>query len=263
MVPMTELLRGPVEPVLAFYDRLAQDYDAMTGFADRFVRERPFFRLLVDRYNIATALDAGAGTGFHSMLLAELGVDVTAVEISESMVERLRLHARERSLGVRALVGDIREMSSFLTATVDGVFCMGNTLAHLEPPGELDKALAACVSSLSPGGLLVIQVVNFDRLLDLRETIQSIRERDGVIFVRFYQYEARAIRFHILRIWKQGPELQHRLETVLLHPLGRETLLDALQRAGCVDIRAYGAISLEEFDPQNSRDLIVLARKAS
>jgi len=235
----------------------------MTGFADRFVKERPFFRMLVDRFGIRTAVDAGAGTGFHSMLLAELGVDVTAVEISESMVQRLRLHARERSLGVRAVVGDIREMRNCVPATVDGVFCMGNTLAHLEQPGELDKALEECLSSLSSGGLLVVQVVNFDRILDRRETIQSIRERDGVIFVRFYEYDRAGIRFHILRIWNHRGELHHRLETVLLHPLRSETLLDALQRAGCVDIQPYGAISLEEFRPQDSGDLIVLARSPS
>ena len=69
---MEQVIEGP-GPLLAgvtqFYDNLADDYDAMTGFEKRFVHERPFFNLLMQRYGITSALDAGAGTGFHSLLL--------------------------------------------------------------------------------------------------------------------------------------------------------------------------------------------------
>jgi hypothetical protein len=51
-----------------FYDELDADYDEMTGFERRFSHERPFFRMLIERYNVSTALDAGCGTGFQSLL---------------------------------------------------------------------------------------------------------------------------------------------------------------------------------------------------
>jgi len=63
--------------IAKFYDLLAPDYDGMTGFADRFARETPAFQTLVRRYGIRQALDAGCGTGFHSILLSQLGVTVT------------------------------------------------------------------------------------------------------------------------------------------------------------------------------------------
>ena len=47
----------PVSPdIPAFYDRLAPDYDEMTGFGRRFVHEKPFFRLLVENHHIAEAI---------------------------------------------------------------------------------------------------------------------------------------------------------------------------------------------------------------
>ena len=51
-----------------FYDVLAADYNAMTNFERRLITEQPLYRALVDRYHIHTALDAGCGTGFHSIL---------------------------------------------------------------------------------------------------------------------------------------------------------------------------------------------------
>ncbi len=79
MVPMTE--RSPMREVASFYDWLAPDYDLMTGFEKRFAHEEPFFRILLGRQTITTAVDAGCGTGFHSLLLAQLGVSVTAVDV--------------------------------------------------------------------------------------------------------------------------------------------------------------------------------------
>src|SRR5512134_2992369 len=97
----TEIGAASVETVESFYDRLAADYDAMTTFEKRFVQEEPFFKLLAQRHRIASALDAGSGTGFHSIVLARLGVAVTAVDISSRMLDELSRHTRQLGLGIR------------------------------------------------------------------------------------------------------------------------------------------------------------------
>ena len=70
-----------------FYDRLAPEYDLMTGFEKRIATEASLFKKLVDRYAIHSALDAGSGTGYHSVVLAQLGVNVTALDISREALE--------------------------------------------------------------------------------------------------------------------------------------------------------------------------------
>ncbi|HEX9614059.1 MAG TPA: class I SAM-dependent methyltransferase, partial [Bacteroidota bacterium] len=103
MAPTTNLTRHTA--VKEFYDSLSADYDLITDFPKRFIRERPFFHMLIDKFQIRSALDAGAGTGFHSILLAQLGVAVTAVDISPKMISFVKAHAAQRGLSVKALVG--------------------------------------------------------------------------------------------------------------------------------------------------------------
>ncbi|MEK6756297.1 MAG: hypothetical protein AABZ02_09115, partial [Bacteroidota bacterium] len=67
MAATTKSEQVSMQDVAEFYDALAPDYDTMTGFEKRFVQERPFFRVLIERFGIKSALDAGCGSGFHSM----------------------------------------------------------------------------------------------------------------------------------------------------------------------------------------------------
>ncbi|MGO9457662.1 MAG: class I SAM-dependent methyltransferase [Acidimicrobiales bacterium] len=53
----------------------------------------------------AKVLDCGAGTGFLSLMAARLGHRVTALDLSEQMLERLRRAARSENLEVRVVVG--------------------------------------------------------------------------------------------------------------------------------------------------------------
>lgn len=117
--------------VSEFYDLLAPTYDAMTGFDKRFVQEKPFFRLLVERYEIKTALDAGCGSGFHSLLLSQLGIQVTAIDASAEMVRLTKEHARSFNVNIRTIHGSFGDLGNLVAEQFDAVFVMGNSLAHL------------------------------------------------------------------------------------------------------------------------------------
>jgi SAM-dependent methyltransferase len=256
---MTE--QTPKQDVASFYDWLAPDYDLMTGFEKRFVHEKPFFRILLEKHKIVTALDAGCGTGFHSLLLAQLGVGVTAVDVSAAMVQRLERHAAEKDLRVRTAVSDFQSVPDLLPGPVDAVFCMGNTLAHLLSVSELKNALSAFARVLRPGGILFAQTLNYELILSRRDRIQSVKEADGVIFVRSYEYEGEFVSFNILKLQRGAGGIVHAVESVRLRPVLREEFLPLLHEAGFDSVRAYGGIAMEEFVPGASKDLVVLATR--
>ncbi|HTW98458.1 MAG TPA: class I SAM-dependent methyltransferase [Acidimicrobiales bacterium] len=54
----------------------------------------------------ARVLDAGAGTGFLSLLLAQQGYDVTALELAPQMLARLEVKAERAGVRVRTVEGD-------------------------------------------------------------------------------------------------------------------------------------------------------------
>jgi glycine/sarcosine/dimethylglycine N-methyltransferase len=240
-----------------FYDLLAPDYYAMTGFDQRFVREKPFFRLLIERFNIKTALDAGSGSGFHSVLLSQLGVQVTAVDASAEMVRLTTLHARKASMKVKALKGSFEDLQKLFKTPFDAIFVMGNSLAHVLSRAELKEILESFSGLLAADGILFLQCLNYERILKSKQQIQSTRESEGKTFVRSYEYDDKGILFSV-RTNEKG---NARTETIRLRPVMREELVGILTEAGLPHINVYGGISMEQFDPLRSIDLVVLARK--
>jgi 2-polyprenyl-3-methyl-5-hydroxy-6-metoxy-1,4-benzoquinol methylase len=257
---MTEQPTMNMSEVTSFYDTLAPDYDTMTGFGQRFVHERPFFQMLVDRHSIKSALDAGCGTGFHSLLLAQLGVNVTAVDVSSSMLHGLRQHAKEMSFQITTNQSNFEDLPKKLHDKFDAVFCMGNTLAHMQSAAELQSVLSAFRALLKPGGVLFAQTLNYDRIVKVRDVIQSVKEADGKMFVRWYEYQKEQILFHLLKIEKSTSGLQHNLQTVRLRPVLRDEMQALLAKANFHDVGVYGSVAMERYDELASKDLVVLAQ---
>lgn len=255
----TESVMATVLDVTGFYDWLAGDYDSMTGFQKRFVRERPFFKLLVENNGIRAAVDAGSGTGFHSLVLAELGVEVTAIDLSERMVEALRLHAQARGVSIRATRGSFTDLPRLVESRQDAVFCLGNSLPHILTARGLDEAFHAFREVLAPGALLLVQLLNYRRILAGRETVLHVHESDGVRYTRSYAYGADTIYFTISRERLDGSAPPW-AESVELRPWTDTDLLARLTAAGFTAVRMHGGITLEPYDAESSRDLVLLAR---
>ena len=248
-----------IDTVREFYDGLAPSYDTMTGFTGRFERERPAFRALVERNRIRTAVDAGCGTGFHAMLLAELGVEVTALDVSPEMIRRAEENARVLGLKVRWDVADFQDLSCLAHGQYDAVFTMGNTLAHLLLENERLGALKNLSELLVPGGVLVIQILNYERILNARERIQQETKVGGRVIVRSYEYDRSEILFTIRSFSEVTPQQGDVVRTVRLHPLVREELRILLASLGFKRLEMYGSVSLSTFDPTLSKDLVILA----
>lgn len=248
--------------VRRFYDSLAADYDRMAGWEERFDRERPFFSRLIAEREIHTAIDAGAGTGFHSILLGTLGVRVTAVDVSGAMLSVLGDRVSALGLSVATVEGSLLALGSVAPAPVDAVVCMGNTVAHLLRSEEQERFASECASAIRPGGTLVLQLLNYDRILARRERIQNVRERGGMIFIRFYDFLDDGIHFNILRLEPKASGFGHTLTTVRLNPIRRDAIVSLLERAGFSSVETYGGLAELPFDPLTSQDCLVVARRA-
>ena len=257
MIPTVDFQKS--SSIESFYDALAQNYDEMTGFRKRFIQEKPFFHLLVEKYRITTALDAGCGTGFHALLLAQLGVRVTAVDISTAMLQLAERHARELELSVE--FRRVNFETHLEKQRFDAVFCLGNSLAHLLSQEELQKAIRNFSRMLRPQKILFLQTLNYDRILATKECVQSVKESNGKTFIRFYDYREEMLGFNLLTIGKTNGVVEQSFQSVELRPLRRTELISMLKEAGFDDIKSYGGISMEEFHPASSKDLVILARK--
>jgi SAM-dependent methyltransferase len=97
------------EEIQQFWDEDAAVYDHSPEHHPRRPHERAAWsatlrRLLPDPP--ARVLDAGAGTGFLSLLLAAQGYQVTAMDLSAGMLEKLRAKAARQGLDVEIVQAD-------------------------------------------------------------------------------------------------------------------------------------------------------------
>jgi glycine/sarcosine N-methyltransferase len=254
-------LQDDKSSIAGFYDWLAPEYDRMTGFDQRFEREMPAFRQIVDRYGIRSAVDAGCGTGFLSVLLARLGITVTAADLSALMLQALEERAAASGLAIRVLASSFQDIGRQVSPPVDAVFCLGNSLPHLLTEDDLRASLRSFAAALRSGGMLVLQTLNYDRILAVRERVQNVREVSGTIYVRFYDFEGELIRFNILTLSRKAGAIGTDLRSIVLRPVLKEPLLSLLVEAGFPAPVISGSIAGEPFHPETSRDLWVTATK--
>jgi len=101
-------------------------------------------------------LDVGCGTGHHVAGLGSKGLDVIGVDISPSMIKK----AKETFPDYKFEVGDALDGSKFEPDSFTHILCMYFTIYYFK-----DKQLffQNCFKWLSPGGYLVVHLVDRDR----------------------------------------------------------------------------------------------------
>jgi hypothetical protein len=148
----------------------------------------------------------------------------------------------------------------------DAVLCLGNSLPHLLDSASVQQALIDFASVLLPGGILIIQNRNFDRVWATKERYmppQSHREGEREwLFVRFYDYHEETITFNMVRLLHEKDGWTQSVESTQLRPVFCADLVSGLNAAGFGALELYGAYDRSAFIPDQSGDLIVVARKA-
>ena len=152
-----------------FGEGVAERYDqASADMFDPAVVD-PVVDFLVDLAGEGAALELGVGTGRIALPLAQRGIRVHGIDLSEAMVARLKAKPGAEEIG--ATVGD------FATTRVPGAFSLVylvfNTIHNLTTQDEQVACFENAAAHLEPGGCFVIEVgVPAIRGLGPGETIQ-------------------------------------------------------------------------------------------
>jgi SAM-dependent methyltransferase len=114
-------------------------------------RPQPAFVRLADRGLLAgRVLDAGCGTGEHTLLAAARGADAVGVDIAPHAIERARAKAAERGITARFEVGDLLDLGG-LGLTADTVIDSG--VFHVFDDESRIRYVASLASVLRSGGI--------------------------------------------------------------------------------------------------------------
>lgn len=144
--------------IAAGYTAIADAYDEQLK-ESAWVREQLWRRYLSVFRAGDHVLDVGCGTGIDDVFLATHGIHVTAIDISEGMIARLRKKVHDHHLDrmVEAHVMDIQDMSVLADSAFDGIisaFAALNTLRDIQP------FVREAARVIKPGGQALVHLAN-------------------------------------------------------------------------------------------------------
>ena len=239
---------------MALYENIAEFYDEIfplkqtrLDFIDSFLK------------NNSSILDIGCATGELALALAKKRHQVEGIDLNENMIKLAREKAERLGLNTEFLIKDMTKIGSdFNPASFDAVLCFGNTLVHLENPEKIKEVFMGIHKVLKSGGIFLVQVVNYDRILSGGIKELPLLENENYIFRREYRaYDEvdHRIQFLTHLTIKKNGEIIKSSET--LYPLTFQELKDALEHAGFFKFQFFGSESKIPYDKKSPALLAV------
>jgi len=146
---------GHLPPSMDLYDD-AFLYDLAHGrFATGDVLQ--FFKEVSAEYG-DPVLELASGSGNILIPLAENGVDIYGLDISDKMLSACRKKASERGVSVHIQKGDMRSFE--MDAKFRLIYIAGNSFQHLDTIGDISECFASIRRHLESDGRLLIEVYN-------------------------------------------------------------------------------------------------------
>lgn len=205
------------------WDRRASDWHHHVFASPAFAAIRDALLECADPGPGDRAVDLGSGTGFITLPLAAAVAEVTAVDISQVMVDRLAaVAAREGAGNIRFVVGDL---ATLVLPERSADLIVSNYVMHHLTDDAKQAVVAAARRWCRPGGRLVIADMMFGRGGSARDR-QIIRAKVAGLVAKgpggLWRVVKNAVRFGL----RVGTEM----------PSSPEFWTDALSAAGFVDV---------------------------
>lgn len=154
-------------------------------------------------------------------------------------IARRKGEFEERASFMRLNMLKVHEL--FPSNSLDAVICFGNTLVHLQSPGEILSFLNHSYRILNPTGKLMLQIINYDYILDQGLDGLPTIDNDYISFERLYEFREQdeLINFKTTLTVKQNGQVIR--NSVPLYPIRRDLLYHLLDEAGFNQIEFYGS----------------------
>lgn len=233
---------------MTFYRSLTPYYDEI------FPTNMKAVNFLVSNFKQGeTLLDVGAGTGNMALYLSKEGFKITATEPEEAMANQIREKAANHSVSV--FTKTMQQLDEF-EETFDGIYCIGNTLVHLNNLEEISEFIHQVYRRLADGGVFICQIVNFEKVLGNEDFTFPIIQKETFEFKRRYDVTGE----HVLFTTTLTSVGQTFSNTTTLFPVTSKQLLPILKDSGFQTIETYGNFEKGTYS-ENSPALIVVVQK--
>ncbi len=228
-------------------------------------RELPVLRDLFGPPGEHGLLDAGCGPGRHLIELAGIGYEMTGLDMSPAMLQLARENLAASGCHARLVEASLEKIPTDL-GPLDGIYCLGNSLAATGSRAKAQSSVEAMAKVLRPGGRIFVQILNFAKVRINEPYVLGPRicVHDGKEFVssRVFFAGDDDVQVTSVTVWKQDGAWRQAAGAARIYPVSRDDIDRWFNSYGLHVIALYGGYDKMPFDTTESQDLIVVAEKS-
>jgi 2-polyprenyl-3-methyl-5-hydroxy-6-metoxy-1,4-benzoquinol methylase len=247
------------DPQNKFYSSISAHYAEIFPYKPM---QMQFVKNRAGELNGKRILDIGCATGELAFHLAESGANVTGIDLNEDLLVQAKQKIGSfQTIKINFQPGNMLHLESdFRAGQFDTVLCFGNTLVHLASEKLVLQMLKGVFNVLKSGGQFLLQILNYDYILDEPVTELPLIETENIRFIRNYVVEENhpVIRFQTELILKnEGKSVKNDSPLLALRSNELKTLLE---ESGFKNIELFSNFKEEPFGG-NHLPLVVYATK--
>ena len=227
------------------YHALAASYDRLTNDVD-YRKTVSFYKQIMEREGVhpRRAVDLACGTGSVAMLLAQEGLQVTAVDLSAEMLSVAQQKSVSLDHPPMFVCQPLQEL--YLPRGVDLAVCALDSLDYIINPADCERAIQRIYKALNPGGIFIFDV----------NTPEKLRAMDGQVFLDedddvyciwrgSFDEDANICSYGMDLFQRQGSVWHRSFEEHQEYAYSQAQLTQYLRNAGFNRIRVYGDCRFE------------------
>jgi 2-polyprenyl-3-methyl-5-hydroxy-6-metoxy-1,4-benzoquinol methylase len=205
-----------------------------------------------------TLVDAGCGTGSLILNLHRDFGKVIGMDPDAAMLQAAREKALKTGTTLELRESGMLDLAAELSvSSVDRLVCFGNTLPHLADEEEVAEFARQAARVLRPGGRMMLQVINYDRILDQHLAGLPTIENDQIRFERKYLYSENPTHVGFrtqLTIKSTGQTIVNEVPLLAIRPY---KIRKILEDQGFSDFNEFGTFSGEPFTASSQPYILV------
>ncbi len=220
------------------YKDLAVSYDRLTNDVDYPAVVDFYWQILsAEGVKPRTAVDLACGTGSVAALLADKGLKVIGVDMSEEMLTV----ACEKLQNASTMFVCQRLEKLHLPKGVDLAVCALDSLDYITDPKDCAEAIRRVYKALNPGGIFIFDV-NTPEKLQAMDGQVFLDEDEDVYCVWRGEFDSKTnICSYGMDLFQRRGDVWHRsFEEHREYAYSREQLTEFLRQTGFQKIRVYG-----------------------
>ena len=242
------------------YHSLAASYDSLTLDVD-YDAVVAFYMTILEKEGVTPrrAADLACGTGSVAIRLAQMGMQVTAVDMSEEMLCIAAQKAQEVENRPQFVCQKLQELK--LPRGVDLAVCALDSLDYILDPADCQKAIRQVYKALNPGGMFIFDVNTPEKLQAMDGQVFLDENEDTFCVWRGeFDYQTNICSYGMDLFQRQGDLWQRSFEEHQEYAYSRQQLVEYLKNAGFTGIEVFGDRRMEQPEKEDFR-IYLKARK--